>query len=82
MNGLIRQWGGQIKDGVQVTFPIDFGIVAKVIISRVADSSSDTTNFDNSVQPLAGETGGTIKKGFTPHFGSPSNSGHYIAIGY
>ena len=82
MNGLIRQWGGQVKDGVPVYFAVIFNTVAKVIISRVADSPSDNTNATNSVQPLPSETGNTIKTGFTPHFADGSNSGHFIAIGY
>ena len=82
MNGLIIQWGGQCKDNVQVIFPLAFTTVAKVVISRVADSSSDNANSTCSVQPLSGETGGTIKTGFIPHFGNNLNSGHYIAIGY
>ena len=82
MNGLIRQWGGQVKDNEPVYFAVIFNTVAKVIISRVADSPSDTTGTTNSVQPLPSETGNTIKTGFTPHFGHIVNSGHFIAIGY
>ena len=81
-NGLIRQWGGQVKDGVPVYFAVIFNTVAKVIISRVADAPSDPSNSTNSVQPLPSETGNTIKTGFTPHFGDSPNSGHFIAIGY
>lgn len=79
---MIIQWGGQCKDGVAVTFPTAFTTVAKVVISRVADNNGDSYNFSNSVEPLSSETGGTIKTGFIPHFGSGNNSGHYIAIGY
>lgn len=82
MNGLIRQWGGSVKDKVPVYFAVIFNTVAKVIISRVADSPSDNTNSANSVQPLPSETGNTIKTGFIPHFADAANSGHFIAIGY
>lgn len=82
MNGLIRQWGGQVKDKEPVYFAVIFNTVAKVIISRVADSPSDINNASSSVQPLPSETGNTIKTGFTPHFGENVNSGHFIAIGY
>ena len=81
-NGLIKQWGGQVKDNVPVYFAVIFNTIAKVIISRVADDPSDTTGASNSVQPLPSETGNTIKTGFTPHFGDIVNSGHFIAIGY
>lgn len=82
MNGLIRQWGGQVRDNKTVYFAVIFNTVAKVIISRVADSPSDPSNTTNSVQPLPSETGNTIKTGFTPHFGDDTNGGHFIAIGY
>ena len=82
MNGLIKQWGGQVKDNVPVYFAVIFNTIAKVIISRVADNPSDITGATNSVQPLPSETGNTIKTGFTPHFGDTVNSGHFIAIGY
>lgn len=81
MNGLIKQWG-QAKDNVQVTFAVPFTVVAKVIISRVADSSSDNSSSSNSVQPLSGETGLTIKTGFIPHYGTLENSGSWLAFGF
>lgn len=81
-NGLIEQWGGQVKDNNPVYFAVIFNTVAKVIISRVADSPSDASGATNSVQPLDGETGNTIKTGFKPHYGSGVNSGSWLAFGY
>ena len=82
MNGLIRQWGGQVKDNVAVEFPISYTNCAKVIISRVADADFDITGATNSVQPLPGESGDLIKTGFRPHFGEIQNSGHWLAVGF
>lgn len=79
---MIEQWGGQVKDNEPVYFAVIFNTVAKVIISRVADSSSDVTDAATSVQPLPSETGNTIKTGFTPHYGDLRNSGSWLAFGY
>ena len=79
---MIEQWGGQVKDNSTVYFFLSFSIKGTVLITRVADMSSDTYNSSSSVQPLDGETGNTIKTGFKPHYGAGVNSGSWLAFGY